>query len=169
MIEEIKKKLGEKPAPRLLIYSAAAIICVLLLLFLKNPSGDGDDVRIPDIPADDIKPEAADYAAELEDKLRLIVSEIDGVGKVSVMVTVSGSEEKIYAENISESDGRSDTETVIIGSKEALLKEIRRPEVTGVLIVCSGGDRAQVKEKVVNAVSTVLNIPTSKVYVTKSE
>ena len=167
MIEEIKKKLGEKPPPRLLIYSLAAIICVLLLLFLKNPSGD--DVRIPDIPVDDIKPEATDYASELEDKLRLIVSEIDGVGKVSVMVTVSGSEEKIYAENISESDGRSDSETVIIGSKEALLKEIRRPEVTGVLIVCSGGDRAQVKEKVVNAVSTVLNIPTSKVYVTKSE
>ena len=168
MIEEIKKKLGEKPAPRLLIYSAAAIICVLLLLFLKNPSGDGD-VKIPDIPADDIKPETTDYASELEDKLRLIVSEIEGTGKVSVMVTVSGSEEKIYAENISESDGRSDSETVIIGSKEALLKEIRRPEVTGVLIVCSGGDRAQVKEKVVNAVSTVLNIPTSKVYVTKSE
>ena len=49
-----------------------------------------------------------------------------------------------------------------------LVRKIENPEITGVLIVCDGGDDIGVKEKVINAVSTVLNIPSNRVYVTNS-
>ena len=110
-----------------------------------------------------------DRAEELEDELEEIITKIRGVGKVSVMVTVSGTEEKEYISDVSERDGASETKTVIAGSKEALLKAEKYPEVRGVLVVCSGGDKPQIQEKVVNAVSTVLDIPTNKVFVTNAE
>ena len=67
-------------------------------------------------------------------------------------------------------NGASQTENgyVIIdkgSEKEALVKKINNPSISGVVIVCEGGDDPKVCEKLYKAVSTALNIPTSKIYV----
>lgn len=156
--ERIQKSFGTEQKVKL--YFTLAVLCIVLLLVMKPSSDKTEPTPAAEPPA----PEQS-YSEELERSLEEIISQIQGVGKVSVMVTVEGTAKKIYAADTSESDSKTDEKTVILGSKEALLESTEYPRVKGVLVVCSGGKSAAVKEKVVDAVSTVLEIPTSKVCV----
>lgn len=150
---------------RIKIYLTLAALCMALLILMR-PSKQKE----PSVPqAEALLPDTQSYSDKLEKSLEDIISQIQGVGNVKVMVTVDGSIKSIYVADESTSDSKSDEKTVIIGSKEALLEGTKYPEVKGVLVVCSGGKSAAVKEKVVNAVSTVLDIPTSKVCVTNAK
>lgn len=163
-INGIWQKLRErlKKTPKAAVYIAAAALCTLLLLAQKSPkTGAAKDISPPEEP----EPAQAGYTEALEKRLEEIIGQIEGAGEVSVMITVGGSEEKVYKSDVSESDSKRDEKTVVLGSKDAILTGTRFPEVLGVLVVCSGGDRPAVQEKVVNAVATVLNISTGKVYV----
>ena len=169
-ITQIKGKfLGVlKRSPKLVIYLSVAVICIVVLLMMKTPEQKRNDAPIPtDAAVNESIP--VSYEKELEEKLREIISRIQGVGDVTVMLTIEGTETRIYASDTTESDTKTETETVVVGSKEALLQAIKYPEVRGVLVVCTGGDKPSIQEKVVNAVSTVLDIPTSKVYVTNAK
>lgn len=119
-----------------------------------------------------------DFVNELKEQLEDTLSSIEGVGDVNVMLTVNSSDEYIYAEEKNTSSDTDETQTsehsennfVVIeqnGNKEALVQQILKPEIKGVVVICEGGSNASVCEKVYKAVSTALNIPTSKIYVTK--
>ena len=120
---------------------------MIVIILISDISG-GDDSS-EKRPTDKISFESADiYAAGTEERLCAMLSEIEGVGKAKVM--------------------QSENSYVIIDNgsqKEALLKKINNPAVSGVLVVCEGGDDPKVCEKVYIAVSTALNIPTNKIYV----
>lgn len=155
-LSKIKEKL--KSSPKLVTYAVVALTCIALLLLMNTSSDkeiktDGDEIKAGDTY----------YKSSLEKQLESIVSRIEGVGKVSVMVTVDSTYSYEYVTDKSEKE----TKTVIIGNKEALISRIANPKISGVLVVCEGGDRVKVKEKVIGAVSTVLDIPYSKVYVAK--
>ncbi|MEE0060203.1 MAG: hypothetical protein UE295_05185 [Acutalibacteraceae bacterium] len=124
------------------------------------------------------------YENELEQNLADIISSINGAGKTRVLLTMDSTVEQVYAtdknmaQNNSENSGgqteskkdTSATTTYITvelsdGTQQTvLLKEIQ-PKVRGVLVVCSGGDNNVVKEKIVDAVTKVLNISSSRVSV----
>lgn len=115
------------------------------------------------------------YAEDMEKQLENILEKIDGVGKTKVMITVESTEEYIYAQQEKTKQGENDisneNEYVIIGSgseKEALLKKIVSPKISGVVIICEGGDSNIVKEKVYNTVSAVFNISSQRIFVAKS-
>jgi len=147
-----------------LIYLGVAVLSVILILTLNSFEGEdevsGDSETIPDV--------STDYAEELRLQLEEIISKIDGVGDVTVMLTIESSASYVYTTDIDKDELETKTETVIIGNKEALIERIDNPQVSGVLVVCTGGDRAVIQEQVIKAVSTVLNIPSNKVYVAKS-
>lgn len=124
-----------------------------------------------------------DYGDYLEKKLEKILGQLKGVGKVSVMVTLESSTEKITAnnttktiENTVEEDAeggkreinREDVTIQVVteGNDENLLivKEIK-PDVQGVIVVAEGADDANVKESLYEAVKTVLNIKGNKVQI----
>lgn len=118
------------------------------------------------------------YKNEIEKELVKILSEISGVGKTKVMLTIEGTMEFEFAEEINKStDKSSDTYSenyqnkyVFIengDTKEALVKKILKPKINGVIVVCEGGDSAKVSEKVYKAVSTVLGISTNRICVVK--
>ena len=114
------------------------------------------------------------YAQDMENRLQEILEKIDGVGKTEVMLTVGSTEEYIYAQEEkiknSEKDFSSESQYVMIGSgndKQALLKKVVTPEISGVVIICEGGDSSIVKEKVYKSISAAFNIPSSQIYVAK--
>ena len=92
------------------------------------------------------------------------------------MLTVEGTTEYVYAENISrytdtspdrQSD-KADTDIVTVeqnGDKQALIKKVIRPRISGVMVVCDGGGDISVNERVLRAVSTALNISSGRVCV----
>ena len=149
---------------RQIVYLAVAVLSVILILTLNSFESEGDDAI-----EEDILPEvSSEYADELKLQLEEIISKIDGVGEVTVMLTIESSASYVYTTDTEKDDLETKTETVIIGNKEALIERIDNPQVSGVLVVCAGGDKATIQEQVVKAVSTVLDIPSNKVYVAKS-
>jgi stage III sporulation protein AG len=110
------------------------------------------------------------YAREVESELQQVLSQIKGVGDAEVLVTVGSSEEKIYAKDGKQSTSGNSSDIVVIdgnNGKEALTEKINSPKITGVVIVCEGGDDSRTVEKVYNAVSTALGLGASHIYVAK--
>lgn len=114
----------------------------------------------------------ADYEARLEQRLQEMLSQMEGVGTVEVMVTVSGSTEQVFAEEVKDSQGEHNTQTehkpVITqqnGKETALVTKTQYPDIQGVAILCTGGSSAVIREQICKAVSTILGIPVSDIYV----
>ncbi len=112
------------------------------------------------------------YRIQLEERLTDLLSDMDGVGQVHVMITVSGTGEQIYASEISESHSDRGTQSsaspVLLrtnGSESALISETRTPAVCGAAILCAGGGHAAVQERVTKAAAALLGIPVSSIYV----
>lgn len=151
----LKDKL--KSSHKLITYAAIAFGCVILLLIINTSDDDKphnyEDILYPDF----------EYKKIIEDELEEIISNISGVSKATVMVTVEGTYRYKYAKDITDSD----IETVLIGNNNALVEMIYNPQISGVLVVCDGGENVKIKEQIINAVSTVLDIPKNKVYVVK--
>ena len=129
-----------------------------------------------------------DYVKQLEANLTNMVSCIKGAGDCKVMVTIENGAQTIYAtegkKNTEDTEDSSngelkrrqksdDSETKYItvkgpnGEEEALAITEVQPTVKGVVVVCSGGDDPEVQQRIINAVTTALNITTKRVCVTK--
>lgn len=166
--EYLNSPFWEKNKLKLIV--TAGLLGILLIL----ASGLFEDS--PNTKTDGAFPEdTASYQKQLEKRLAGLVSSISGAGKAEVMITLEGTEEYVFAEEgktSKSSDGgkSSDSEEHSIftdGSKNALVKKIDHPVIKGAAVVCEGGDNPKVCEAVYKSVSTVLGIPTSRVYVTK--
>jgi len=120
--------------------------------------------------------DADDYAQKLEASLKELVEHIEGAGKTTVFVSVDSSVEYVYAtqttEESSQTSLRKTLSYVFSGGYSAsdpiLIKQLQ-PTVRGVVVVCRGGAKPEVKLKVTEAIKTALNISSGRVYVTDSQ
>lgn len=147
-------------------------IVVIALLFLSTviPSAEKDSAAAAQTQS------AEDIERGLEQRLSAMISEINGAGSATVMVTLESSAQRVFAEDEkitgSDSGGESsshgsETEIVLAGSaKEPLEQGVIMPKVRGVAVVCAGASDPTVKEKIANAVAGALGIGISRVYVT---
>lgn len=163
-----------------------AIIAVILLaaVFLLF-SGSSTEEKKENLYFEE-KIETEEYADTLEKRLESIISSISNAGKTEVMVTLSGSTHYIYqidrktsADNDLENGGimkesASDEENTVIvknssGDEIPVLKHTSSPDIRGVLVICEGGERADVKENVSKAVKALLGISSNKICVLKKK
>lgn len=115
-----------------------------------------------------------EYTEELENKLVQLISSIDGVGECQVMVTLENTTESVYATDVEikndDSSVNQKDKYVIYDSENGetpvLIKEYL-PKVQGVTVVCTGGDNTAVKEKIIESVTSLFNIPTNRVSISK--
>lgn len=128
-----------------------------------------------------------EYCQMLEEKIKKLVSSITSSKRVEVLITLDSGVEYVYAneivkdtdklEDVNGDDNRKfqqkDSEEkkhIIVktqdGGERALLITELAPQIRGVAIVCEGGDRQDIAEKIKNAVSTVLDITTKRVSIT---
>lgn len=160
------KELAKKPF--FLKAAVAAGLLMIILILVSDFKGEEEKER-SDADVNVLSFTSAElYADETEKRLCETLTEIEGVGKAKVMLTITSTEEYVYAESIKSGASQTENSYVIIdkgSQKEALVKKINNPAISGVLIVCEGGDDPKVCERIYNAVSTALNIPTNKIYV----
>lgn len=165
MINKIKE-LAKKPF--FLKAAVAAGLLMIILILVSDFKGEEEKERT-DADVNVLSFTSAElYADETEKRLCETLTEIEGVGKAKVMLTITSTEEYVYAESVKSGASQTENSYVIIdkgSQKEALVKKINNPAISGVLIVCEGGDDPKVCERIYNAVSTALNIPTNKIYV----
>lgn len=118
-----------------IIVGIIGVVLIFLSSFIEIPSDNNHGVE--------------EYRLELQDSLSDMLSKIEGVGSVSVLLTIENSAEGVYLDNNS-------TKT----------KDIE-PVVRGVVVACDGGDEPEISERVYDAVTKALNISSAKVCVTK--
>ena len=108
-----------------------------------------------------------DYVFSIENRLSTALSQVEGAGNVTVVITVeSGMEtvlatEKIVTENADKSVTITET-PIIINGKTVVLTE-KYPKIIGVLIVAQGADNILVMNKLQQATVSLLNIDINKV------
>ncbi len=106
------------------------------------------------------------YVEYLEDKLENTLKKVEGVGDVSVVITVSSGKETVLASTIKTSNENgvliTEESPVIINGKTVVLKE-NYPEITGVLIVAGGGNDIGVKYRLQTATASLLKIGIDKI------
>lgn len=117
-----------------------------------------------------------EYAAMLESKLENVIKKIEGVGNVSVMVTLSSGPEYVYAtseeEKINENQGSGSSTTsttitkepVIISGDIVVVKEIM-PTVGGIVVVAGGANDTRVKLEIIKAIQALLDVPQANIEV----
>lgn len=166
-------KLSEMPKKNIVLISLA--VGAVLLLLLTELSGGSEE----NVSSDNTAVYAEEYTKDIEKRLESILSEIDGAGKVEVMVTLESCYENVYAKGYTTKSQNSGTdaqqelteEYIIVkqgsNNEECLVVKVYEPEVKGVAIVAQGADKLSVKTAITETVCAVLNISSAKVSVEK--
>ena len=135
---------------------------ILLLLLPTFEGGDGTGGSGRTDPPSEL---AFDLEG-LEKKLSDTLSEVEGAGEVSVVLTVKASTRQVLAQDITSSqkegavdEGRT---TVVVskgsGREEAVPLQQIYPQFQGALVVCPGGSDPEVRLKLVEAVSALTGL-----------
>ena len=124
---------------------------IIMLLISGGLKGEGDGEPVPNdytYSADSFEA----YKQELSKSIISICSRVSGSGEIYVILDFESSGEVIYAQNSNiSSDGDERYEYVVIGSgsnAEALYLGHKLPKLSGIGIVCSGGDDARVRDEI---------------------
>lgn len=110
-----------------------------------------------------------DYAAELEQRLQALLAQVEGTGRVEVMVTLQAGAETVYAQNTdTAADGSTRREPVLVSGSggPALVERVAVPAVQGVAVVCEGGGSAAVQSRVTAIVAALTGAGSSHITVT---
>ena len=122
------------------------------------------------------------FVQETEERLTKLVSSIEGAGRCRVLVTLENGVEYVYAtEQKINSDRQQDTDrltqrndsesSVIIvdrgNGREGLLVTEIQPTIRGVVVVCEGGEREEIRSRIVEAVTVALGVTPKRVCVTR--
>ena len=175
---------------------AAIALAGVLLLIIAMPTSPGsskenktEDRKTPESSQtiSDSSSDTKNYACVLENRLKRILKQVDGVGNVDVMVTLSDSGESIVEKdkkeqteqiNETDSDGgtRTTTEretgetTVYVENGSETYPYVTReilPKVEGVLVVAEGGDNPKVISDISDTVMALFRVEAHKIKVVK--
>lgn len=169
---------------QLMMIAAAGVIAVGLLISYIPRSPKEKPLEDKQVVSVNSQKEELTYEELLEKRLETILGQMDGAGKVDVMVTTNASKEKVLASEVvhntsdtQEVDGSGGTRStkkldeqnkVIMqnGNTPYVVKETR-PQIEGVLVLAEGGDDAGVKESITKAVKSLVSIGENKISVFK--
>lgn len=142
-------------------YRFAALVVMIGVILMLLPT-DRDDQ--PDAPAE--TPSISQEIAMAE-QLEQILTQIKGVGKVEVMLTLEEGERTLYQSD----DSGNSNDTVIITDEEraqsALISQVLPEKYRGAIVVCQGADSAAVRLCVIEAVAKVTGLGTDRISVVK--
>lgn len=146
------------------------VIAAGVALLLLPRSGGETDAGAPEGGAAG----KTDFDLEaVERRLEEVLSEVEGAGKVRVVLSVKGGSRQIIAQDGKRSDRENSTSAVVVskgsGVEDTVLLQEIYPQYQGALVVCSGGDDPAVQLRLMEAVSAVTGLGTDKISICKSK
>ena len=154
-------------------YKYVVFVVLIGAGLLLWPSGTTDTDRL--LPEQNMKAEPRDLETEMAD----ILGAMSGVGQVRVMLTVDSDGERQLAqdtelsysgESAAPEDYSRRSEAVLVDGGSGNAVVVTRtvyPTYRGALIVCQGGDRAEVKLAVTEAVAALTGLSADRITVAK--
>lgn len=172
-LQQLADKLRQSPNRlKIAVVLGAAGMLMIMLSELVPVGKETPEKSAPQMQTSD----SGDFRKRTETELKELLEKIDGVGECEVMISIESGTEYIYTENISRfsednTDRRSEKldEDIVItengGTRQPLIRKVIDPKIGGVVIVCEGGGDIIINERVQKAVSTALNISSTRVCV----
>lgn len=163
-------KLGENIVTFLKKYRYAALIVLVgMFLMLLPEANERETTEQADVPSVQTR------EPDTEEKLSAILSQIQGAGKVAVMLTEASGEKTIYQtdeDNSSDSDSSTKRQSTITitdaeRNETGLIQQVDPPVYLGAIIVCQGADSPTVRLAIVEAVSAVTGLGADRISVLK--
>ena len=177
----INKIINDIGISKLLIIAA----CGVVLVMLPDNSGNkkiNDNIKNDsrqDYSSEVVSTE--EYCRKMEEKLKVILENTEGVGKAKVMITLKSSSEKIVLmeekesiktenDNESSSTDKSYENTVVLdGSEYPYVIKENEPVVSGVYVVAEGGNNSEVVLKITNIIKSLFGLEAHKIFVAGME
>ena len=151
-------------------YKYVLLILAVGLVLLLWPTGEGEE------PGESPSNGAAQNfnLAALEEKLSQALSQVEGAGKVTVTLTVKSGMEQVpltdRSTSVTERGNSVEEKTVVINTgsgQEAVVRLERCPVFQGAVVVSQGGDQAEVRLLLTQAVSALTGLGTDRITVCK--
>lgn len=189
MFKGIKKTIDKKDKKKLI--ENTVIVIIIGIIILIAGTSFFSKKKTPEAGSYVKANEAAEASAsaditfnDTERKLKEILSNVKGAGKVDVMITYSASKESIPAYDTKTSENSTDekdsgggtrkiaqssSESTIVfqdgqnGGKTPVLIRENEPVVKGVLVIAEGASEPEVKNMLGKAVQVVLDVPLHKI------
>ena len=132
-------------------------IGILLIVFSGNLGTSDKRQSTASAPFTDV----SFYTTYLEDRIRELCLNVEGIEEAVVFLTLDCSSEYVYSED------RASDFLILSGSygEQALMLYEIYPRVRGVAVVCTGGDLPRVRETVTELLSAALALPSNKIKV----
>ena len=184
MIEKIKKMFNnkEKRIENLVSFLIILIITLIEINKILSENETQNEEYKNEVGVELAKDDNIDYSDNLEKRLENILSKINGVGKVSVLITYSESSALVPIYNVSSSSstieekdtsgGTRTTETenqkkdVITSSDLGVVTEkIVKPTVEGAIVTAQGASDVTIKSNIIAAVEAVTGVANHKIQV----
>ena len=166
MFDFLKKgSLKENGRLRLYLLLGCGVLGILLILF--GSSTKTAEKTSTETPYSTSTDELVIYQDYLEKRIKTLCESVSGVRNVTVVVTLSGSFESVYATEWP--DGNE--EYVILGSGSSaspIYLSRSAPEIAGIGIVCSGGANDNVKRELLSLLSTTFHINSNRIYIAEA-
>lgn len=116
---------------------AVGVLAMLLLLLSEFlPSGNTQKAAASTAQTATV----SQYQTQLEQQLEELISQLQGAGRTTVMVTLTTGEETIYAVDTQTGDLQQQETHVLLQDGSALAETTYLPQVCGVAVLCEGGE-----------------------------
>ncbi len=181
MVKDLLKKIDKdwisKHSGMVIIILLAVALC---LYFLFSGTSVENDVKT----SESVNPE--EYSEYLESRLKDVIGRVSGVGKCEIMVLLKEQGTKVYAveEKVSESSSTDGTTNRFQGDslteKSYVLIQSQSneypvqiteymPEISGIVVVCQGGDSSVVKNEITELISALTGLPSNRIHISRME
>lgn len=148
-------------------YRYVLLVLALGIVFMLLPQG-GSEKKEEAVPQE----QEAISEVTLQEKLEEILSQVQGAGKVRVLLSeAEGKEIQYQTDEEERSQDAYQRDTVILSdsgrNQSGLIKQINPPKYLGAIILCQGADSASVKLALMEAVSNATGLTTDRISVMK--
>ena len=107
----------------------------------------------------------------MEERLEAILSDIEGAGRVQVLLTEDAGRQTLYQTDVQSDESHRTEDTVLVEdaarTETGLVRQTLEPEYRGAVVLCDGADISTVKLAIVQAVGCVTGLGADRICVLK--
>ena len=180
-MSELKSKIKElfakiKKVKHHQVYLAVIVGVIACMLYLSFSGIFGTKAQT-NVSTQDDKNElnfssSMEYVSYLENKLESVITNVKGVGKASIFISLEKGFEYIYVteeETSTTSNGTTVNKVnVVMLNGQPILKEEIYPKIKGIVVVAQGAGDVKIKMNILSLIQTVIDVENSKINILES-
>ncbi|MEF2879752.1 MAG: stage III sporulation protein AG [Blautia sp.] len=142
---------------------AVLLLAGLLLLIIALPVKNSGQEEEEKTTAVSEETSSRDWQSIMEEKLKLALEQVEGIGKTQVFLTCEGTETKVVEKDESQTVYEKDAK----GNQSPYVASEVYPKVIGVVVVAQGGDNPVVIHNIQEACQVLFQVEAHKIKVMK--